>query len=279
MGRSDPAGTAVPDLPMRADSLHEQGDILHPQDPMRVYVQAAVLLLLVSVGHAQNVSGPGTNSSTTSTTSSKSSGPSINPFLTIVVISVFLLLCSATAWADVRRRSRVANANGAPRQPAPERRLEQLKPEPFIPVVVVSPNNEVVIARQVDAPRAGPMQSPFQQTAQGLQSQPSFNRGRVMPLWLETVLSRQRSTASVDDIEAQKGDASSSSRSAALRANSSRLANMMRLGSSLTIRQSSADTALDDQVLSISSRMPEGEQDHGGRNQIERQDGRGCNES
>lgn len=69
-----------------------------------------------------------------------------------------------------------------------------------------------------------------------------------MPLWLETVLSRQRSTASLDDIEAQKGDASFSSRSAALRANSSRLANMLRLGSSLTTRQNSADTASDDQV-------------------------------
>lgn len=51
---------------------------------MRDYVQAAVLLLLVSVGHAQNASGPGTNSSTTFPTSSKSSGPSVNPFLTTI---------------------------------------------------------------------------------------------------------------------------------------------------------------------------------------------------
>ncbi len=70
-----------------------------------------------------------------------------------------------------------------------------------------------------------------------------------MPLWLETALSRQRSTTSIDDIEAQKGDASFSSRSAAVRANSSRLASLMRLGSFVITRQSSADAALDDQVV------------------------------
>lgn len=227
---------------------------------MRIDVQAAVFALLISVGHAQNVSGPGTNSSTTFTPSSKTSGL----FLTVIVIAAFLLLFCVTAWGNLRRRTRAANVNGAPQQPAPEKRLEELKPEPFIPIVVVSPDNEVVIGRQVDAPQPRLMHSPFQQTAEEFQSQLSNGRGRLMPQWL-AVLSRQRSTASMDDIEAQKGDASFSSRSAAMRANSSRLASLRRLGSSLITRQSSGNTALDDQMVSAPPRMPESDQDKGGR--------------
>ncbi len=48
---------------------------------MRVHFQAAFFVLLAFGVHAQNV---GTNSSTTGTTSSKTSGPAVNPFLTII---------------------------------------------------------------------------------------------------------------------------------------------------------------------------------------------------
>lgn len=69
---------------------------------------------------------------------------------------------------------------GAQQQPghsmSGENAVRPLRPEPFIPVVVVSPNNTVDIARRVSDGDKKSLQSPFGQD-QGQSTAPSFSRG------------------------------------------------------------------------------------------------------
>ena len=74
----------------------------------------------------------------------------------------------------------------------------------------------------------------------------------VMPLWLESVLQRQRSTASVDDVEMQRVDSSAADKPHPLRRGSSRARSLRRLGSDCLrgspASDNSAEVASGDQV-------------------------------
>ncbi len=77
----------------------------------------------------------------------------------------------------------------------------------------------------------------------------------VMPLWLESVLQRQRSTASVDDVEMQRVDSSAADKPHPLRRGSSRARSLRRLGSDCLggppASDNSAEVASGDQVGAI----------------------------